>query len=117
MSRRTHDDGWFEDELQDGSPIRYRIRLDRISEIHPDALRVLTLAAETEGVPVADYIRRVAEMPKRELHVYRDQVRRGEGGDGLALRYEAWLEARRTVHDDMQFLSKGAKPGDPPFWI
>ncbi|WP_344924450.1 hypothetical protein [Saccharopolyspora gregorii] len=37
--------------------------------------------------------------------------------DGLALRYEAWLEARRTVQDDMQFLSKGAKPGDPPFWI
>ncbi|WP_258341602.1 hypothetical protein [Saccharopolyspora gregorii] len=117
MSRRTHDDGWFEDELQDGSPFRYRIHLEPISEIHPDALSVLTFAAGTEGVPVTDYIRRVAEMPKQELHIYRDQVKRGEGGDGLALRYEAWLEARRTVQDDMQFLSKGAKPGDPPFWI
>ncbi|MCA1188292.1 MULTISPECIES: hypothetical protein [unclassified Saccharopolyspora] len=117
MSRRTHDDGWVEDELQDGSPIRYRIHLDRISEIPPEALRVLTDAARSEGVAVADYIRRVAEMPKRELHVHRDRIRRGEGGDGLALRYEAWLEARRTVHGDMQFLSKGAQRGDRPFWL
>ena len=35
---RGGDDGWVEDEMQDGTRFRYRIGLDRISQIEPEVL-------------------------------------------------------------------------------
>lgn len=114
---RGGDDGWVEDEMQDGTRFRYRIGLDRISQIEPEVLRILADEARLRGVTVVDYIRDIAGMKKQELHVHRDRIRRGEGGDRLNALYQAWLAARDAVHHDQQFLMHGRRPSDPPFWL
>lgn len=116
--RGVNDDnaGWTVDNSGDGSVFRFRIHLDRIDDLDESMRAFLAEDAELQGKTLRQYVGWVAGMRKPELHVYRDKVKRGEGGQRLFDLYSAWLDVRMAV-TETQFLQNGVRPGDPPFWI
>ena len=116
--QRVNDDnaGWILDKSGDGSVFRFRVHLDRVDGLREPLRAFLTEEAKRGGKTLPEYVGWVAGMRKAELHVYRDRVKRGEGGQYLFDLYSAWLDVRVAV-TEQQFLQNGARPGEPPFWL
>src|SRR5262250_350994 len=75
--------GWTYDRTGDGAKFRFRVRLERVDSISEPYRSTLVQDANRRAMTLREYVGWVAGMQKQQLHVYRDRVGTGEGGDGF----------------------------------
>ncbi|MEU1408179.1 hypothetical protein ABZ471_38680 [Streptomyces sp. NPDC005728] len=114
-TRRNDNDGWTIEESPDGTLTRFRVDPERIDWLEDHQRAILTEEADGRGMTLLEYVGWVCRMPDAELHVYRDRLIAGTGGERLAVVYHAWLHARMNVRET-QTLFPGWRPGEPDRW-
>ncbi|MFJ2825531.1 hypothetical protein ACIO7M_31100 [Streptomyces toxytricini] len=97
--RDAGDDGWTVEPMGNGEACRWRVRMERIGDIHPQYREVLEAAAREEGRSLEEYVAWVANLSSDRMHATRDRIMNGVAGEREATRYSCWLEARAAVQE------------------
>ncbi|MFJ8210293.1 hypothetical protein [Streptomyces sp. NPDC096033] len=98
--------GWTVGTASDGTPTRWRVRLDWIDQLPDEDRAALSQEAGRRGMSFDDYAGRLAHMPSAEFKSHTASF----GGD---LRWAA-QQLRTTVIERQTLLGR---PGLPAAWL
>jgi hypothetical protein len=99
FKRGDDDSGWTVDRMSDGTPFRWRVRMERIGDILPQYREALEAVAREEGYTLEEYVEWAANLTEARMKDTRDRIMSGLAGRREATLYSCWLEARAAVHE------------------